>query len=195
VQKSPSCLITPSIVPFPFQNRINFAVRRYMYTVPGDDWHRPLDLLCNQSHAALVSEGLSQQNVLYIPIIILQHTTITTSVFTSPYVKMDSFRSVISMGQQSLVMYLSLKGLNAVEIHNDHVATLKGEAKSHSTVTCYLRKLSFSSPKTPEPSASPAPILNESDQAILVAHLKSLSRRCSSLRAEPTYTLPRSTTT
>jgi hypothetical protein len=36
------------------------------------------------------------------------------------------------MDQQSIVMYLSLKGLNAVEIHNDLVATLKGEAKSYS---------------------------------------------------------------
>jgi hypothetical protein len=39
------------------------------------------------------------------------------------------------MDQQSIVMYLSLKGLNAVEIHNDLVATLKGEAKLDSTVT------------------------------------------------------------
>jgi hypothetical protein len=31
-------------------------------------------------------------------------------------------------------MYLSLKGLNAVEIHNDLVAMLKDEAKSYVTV-------------------------------------------------------------
>jgi hypothetical protein len=53
------------------------------------------------------------------------------------------------MDQQSTVMYLSLKGLNAVEIHNDLVDTLKGEAKSYSTVTYYLRKPSFSSPRHP----------------------------------------------
>jgi hypothetical protein len=51
------------------------------------------------------------------------------------------------MDQQSITMYLSLKGLNAVKIHNNLVATLKGEAKSYSTVADYLRKPSFSSPK------------------------------------------------
>jgi hypothetical protein len=66
------------------------------------------------------------------------------------------------MAQQSIVMYLILKGLNAVEIHNDLVATLKDEAKPYSIVTRHLRKPSFSSPKTPQPSESPAPILNES---------------------------------
>jgi hypothetical protein len=83
------------------------------------------------------------------------------SVFTCPDVKMDPLRYVISMDQQSIVMYLSLKGLNAVEIHNNLIAILKGEAKSYRTVTYYLRKPSFSSPKTPQPSGSPAPILNE----------------------------------
>jgi hypothetical protein len=73
------------------------------------------------------------------------------------------------MDQQSIVTYLSLKGLNQVEIHNDLVATLKGEAKSYSSVTYYLRKLSSSSPKTLQSSESPAPILNESDKAILLA--------------------------
>jgi hypothetical protein len=53
------------------------------------------------------------------------------------------------MDQQSIVMYPSLKGLNAVEIHDDLVATLKGEVKSDSTVTYFLRKPSFSSPKIP----------------------------------------------
>jgi hypothetical protein len=53
------------------------------------------------------------------------------------------------MDWQSLVMYLSLKGLNAVEIHNDLVAALKGEAKSCGTVTDYLRKPSFSTQRHP----------------------------------------------
>jgi hypothetical protein len=44
------------------------------------------------------------------------------------------------MDQHSIVMHLSLKGLNAVEMHNDLVATLKGEAKSCSTVTYYFLK-------------------------------------------------------
>jgi hypothetical protein len=72
------------------------------------------------------------------------------------------------MDQQSIVMHLSPKGLNSVEIHNDLVATLKGEAKSNGTVTNYLRKPSFWSPKTPHASDSRAPILNESDKAILL---------------------------
>jgi hypothetical protein len=66
-------------------------------------------------------------------------------------------------------MYLNLKGLNTVEIHDDLVATLKCEANSDSTLTYNLLKPSFSSPKTPQPSESPAPILNESDEAILLA--------------------------
>jgi hypothetical protein len=72
------------------------------------------------------------------------------------------------MDQQSIVMYLSLKGLNTVDIHDDLVAALKGEAKSYSIVTYYIRKPSFSSPKTPRPSESTVPILNESDEAILL---------------------------
>jgi hypothetical protein len=65
-------------------------------------------------------------------------------------------------------MDLSLKDLNAVEIHNDFVTALNGDAKSYSTATYYLPKRSFSSPKTPQPAESPAPILNESDEAILL---------------------------
>jgi hypothetical protein len=53
------------------------------------------------------------------------------------------------MDQQWVVMYLSLKSLNAVEIDNDLVVTLKSEGKSYSTVKCYLRKPSLSSPKIP----------------------------------------------
>jgi hypothetical protein len=49
------------------------------------------------------------------------------------------------MDQQSIVMDLSLNGLNAVEIRNNLVATLKGEAKSDSTVPYCFRKPSFSS--------------------------------------------------
>jgi hypothetical protein len=82
---------------------------------------------------------------------------------------MDPFRSVISMDQQSIVMDLSRKGLNVVEIHNDLVTTLKGEAKSYSTVTDHLRKPRFSSSKTRQPSESPALILSKSDEAILLA--------------------------
>jgi hypothetical protein len=77
---------------------------------------------------------------MYIPITILQRATSTTSVFTSPDVKSDLLRSVLSTDQQLIVMYLSLKRLNAVKIHNNLVATLKGEANSDSTITDYPRK-------------------------------------------------------
>jgi hypothetical protein len=73
------------------------------------------------------------------------------------------------MDQQLIVMYPGLKGLNAIDIHNDLLATLKGEAKSYRTLMYYLHEPSFSSPKTPHPSESPAPILNESDEVILLA--------------------------
>jgi hypothetical protein len=100
---------------------------------------------------------------------ILQSTTSKVSVFTSPDIEADPSRTALSMDHQSIVMYLSLRGLNAVETHNSLVATLKGEEKSYSTVTHHLNKPSFSSPKTRQPSESPAPIPNESDEAILMA--------------------------
>jgi hypothetical protein len=82
------------------------------------------DCFANQTHATLVPERLGQQIILYIPITILQPTASTMSVFTSPDVKTDPLRSVISMYEQSIVMYLSLKRVNAVEVHNDLVGTL-----------------------------------------------------------------------
>jgi hypothetical protein len=95
--------------------------------------------------------------------------------------------------QSFALVYLSLKGLNAAETHNDLVVILKIEAKAYSTVAYYLPTQSFSSPKTPQPSESPAPILNELDEAILLplseepfASVRQLARR--------TYTLPWSTT-
>jgi hypothetical protein len=139
-----------------------------------------------------VWEGLGQQNILYIPLTILQYTT-TTSAFTSPDVKTDPSRSIVSMNQQSVVMYLSVKGLNGVEIHNDFVATLKGEAKFYSTVTYYLRKPSFSSPKTPHPLRVQLQFLMNWMKQSCWLYLKSFSRQCGSLRAEPAYTLPPST--
>jgi hypothetical protein len=58
------------------------------------------------------------------------------------------------MDQQSIMTYFSLKGLNAVEIHNDLVTTVKGEVKPYSTVTYYLRNPSFSTKDTPAFSES-----------------------------------------
>jgi hypothetical protein len=89
--------------------------------------------------------------------------------FTFPDMETDPSRSVISMDQQLIVMYLSLKGLNTVEIHNVLVAIRKGETKFYSILMCNFHKPSFSRPKTPQPSESPAPILNESDEAVSLA--------------------------
>jgi hypothetical protein len=75
------------------------------------------------------------------------------------------------MDQQSIVKHLNLNGSNAVEVHNDFVATLKGEAKSDSTATYYLRNPSFSSPKTPQPSETPAPHLLSKGDKHARAHL------------------------
>jgi hypothetical protein len=168
--------------------RILISNPYYLHSVGVDGQYRPLCLPCNQSHAAVLQDGLSQQTILYIPIAIFQHTTSTTSVFTSPDVQTDLLRSIISMGQQSIVMYLSLKGLNAIEIHNGLVATLKNEAKSYGTVTYYLGKPSFSSPRTTQLSESPAPILNELNEAILLAlseepfaSVRQLARRLTSI--------------
>jgi hypothetical protein len=91
-----------------------------------------------------VEERLIQQNILYIPMTILQHATSRVSVFTSLDVKADPSRTVISMDQQSIVTYLSLNGLNAVEIHNNLVATLKGEEKQYRNVTYCLRRIHVS---------------------------------------------------
>jgi hypothetical protein len=73
------------------------------------------------------------------------------------------------MDQQSVVMCPSLKGLNTVELHNDLVATLKGEAKFYDTVKYTLRKPSFSNPKIAQPSESSAPICILS-QMVCLAH-------------------------
>jgi hypothetical protein len=79
-------------------------------------------------------DPVSQQNILYLPITLLEDITSTTSIFTSPDIKTDPRKSVNSMDQQSVVMYLSLKGLNAVETQNDLVTTFKCEAKSDGTL-------------------------------------------------------------
>jgi hypothetical protein len=73
------------------------------------------------------------------------------------------------MDQQSIASHLSLKSLYTIEIGNDLVALLQGKAKSYSILTYYLHKPSFWHPKTPQSSESSAPILNESEEAILLA--------------------------
>jgi hypothetical protein len=72
------------------------------------------------------------------------------------------------MDQQSIVLYLSMKGLSAVPIHDDLVATLGAEAVSYPSVTCYLREVIFASSNPPDPLPLPEHQLDDSDQAILL---------------------------
>jgi hypothetical protein len=51
------------------------------------------------------------------------------------------------MDQRSVVLYLVRKGLAAVAIHEDLVATLGAEAISYAWVTCYLREAKFATSK------------------------------------------------
>jgi hypothetical protein len=53
------------------------------------------------------------------------------------------------MDQQSIVLYLSRKGLLAIAIHDDLVATLGAEAVSYLSVTRYLHEAIFASSRSP----------------------------------------------
>jgi hypothetical protein len=73
------------------------------------------------------------------------------------------------MTQCPIVAYLSLKGISALEIHDDMVATLGPGAVPYSLVTRYFREARFP-PLKPEPH--PVDVqrdLDDSDQAILAA--------------------------
>jgi hypothetical protein len=72
------------------------------------------------------------------------------------------------MGQQSIILYLSRKGLSAVAIHDDFVAILDTEAVSYQSVTRYLREAIFASSNPPDPLPLPEHQLDDSDQAILL---------------------------
>jgi hypothetical protein len=73
------------------------------------------------------------------------------------------------MDQQSIVLYLSRKGLSAVTIHGDLVASLGAEAVSYPSVTCYLREAIFSSSNLPDRLPPPEHQLDDPDRAILLA--------------------------
>jgi hypothetical protein len=73
------------------------------------------------------------------------------------------------MDQQSIALYLSRKGLSAVAIHDDLVATFGAEAVSYPSVTHYLREAIFVSSNPPDPLPPPEHQLDDSDQAILFA--------------------------
>jgi hypothetical protein len=73
------------------------------------------------------------------------------------------------MNQQSTVLYLSRKGLSAVAIHDDLVATLGAEAVNYPSVTRYLREALFASSNPPDPLPPPENQLDDSDKVILLA--------------------------
>jgi hypothetical protein len=54
------------------------------------------------------------------------------------------------MNQQSIVLYLSRKGLSAVAIHDDLVATPGAEAVSYPSVIRYLPEAIFASSNPPD---------------------------------------------
>jgi hypothetical protein len=73
------------------------------------------------------------------------------------------------MTQRPIVVYLSLKGMSAREIHDNIVATLGVDAVSYSSVTSYLREARFPLSK-PEPHPTDLQRdLDDSDLAILAA--------------------------
>jgi hypothetical protein len=73
------------------------------------------------------------------------------------------------MYQQSIVFYLSRKGLSAVAIYDDLVATLGAKVVNYPSVTRYLREAIFASSNPPDPLSPPEYHLDDSDQAILLA--------------------------
>jgi hypothetical protein len=60
------------------------------------------------------------------------------------------------------------KGLSAVAIHDDLVATFGPEAVNYQSVTRYLREAIFASSNPPDPFPPPEHQLDESDQDILL---------------------------
>jgi hypothetical protein len=83
------------------------------------------------------------------------------------------------MVQQSKVLYLSMKRLPAVAIHDDLVATLGAEAMGYPSVTRYLRETIFVSSNPSDPLPPPEHQPDDSDQAILLARS---DQPCASIR-------------
>jgi hypothetical protein len=73
------------------------------------------------------------------------------------------------MDQKSIVLYLSLKAMTAVEIHADLIVTLKTEAVCYGSFTHYLCSRSFTISIDPGQSEPPNPVLTESNKTILAA--------------------------
>jgi hypothetical protein len=91
---------------------------------------------------------------------------------TSTFVHTRTLNPDISRRQiygSTIVLYLSRKGLSAVAIHDDLVATLGAEAVSYPPVTRYLREAIFASSNRPDSLPPPKHQLDDFDQAILLA--------------------------
>jgi hypothetical protein len=73
------------------------------------------------------------------------------------------------MDQQLIVLYLSRKGLSALAIHDDLVATLGAETVSYPSVTRCLREAIFASSNPSDPLHPPEHQLDDSDDAVLRA--------------------------
>jgi hypothetical protein len=67
------------------------------------------------------------------------------------------------MDQQSIVLYLSRKGLSAVAIQDDLVAILDAEVVSYPSLTRYLREAIFPSSNLPDPLPPPEHQPDDSD--------------------------------
>jgi hypothetical protein len=81
------------------------------------------------------------------------------------------------MDQKSIVVYLSLNGMTAAEIHADLVATHQTGVVYYGSVTCYLRRRNFMASIDPRQNKLPDPILSELDKTILIALEKQPSPR------------------
>jgi hypothetical protein len=73
------------------------------------------------------------------------------------------------MDQKSIVLYLGLKGMTAVEIHADLIAMRKTEAVCYGSVGRYLRSRSFTASIDPGQCEQPDPVLTKSDKELLAA--------------------------
>jgi hypothetical protein len=97
------------------------------------------------------------------------------------------FRDVEYMDQQLLVFYLSRKGLSALIIHDDLVATLDAEAMSSASVIRYFREAIFASSNPPDPLPPPEHQLDDSDQTILLRSPINPSHQLTSYHDSYTY--------
>jgi hypothetical protein len=73
------------------------------------------------------------------------------------------------MNQKFIVLYLGLKGMSAIDAHDDYVATLKSEAVCYDSVTRSFRNRSFTGVTDPNPNVQTDPVFTQSDEVIVAA--------------------------